>query len=43
MPKERFLEKVRSKIQNICITKPKIFIFSSDYQNLQKVKLPEKS
>jgi len=44
MPKERLLGKVTSKIQiHLDWTKPKIFIFSSDYCNCQKVKLAEKS
>jgi len=43
MPKEQFLEKVTSKIHiYLHWTKPKIFIFSSDYKNWQKVKLAEK-
>jgi len=40
MPKERFLENVSNKTQiDLHWTKPKIFRFSSDYKNLQKIKL----
>jgi len=44
MPKDRLLGKVTSKIQvYLHCTRPKIFTFSSEYWNWQKVELAEKS